>query len=124
MLWLEAGEGHGIVELSWILQWNPERIRTQLETLDTVLDAGRAATAGHLRTAAAEVSQEELLSRLDNARRVASTRERRRTFLVFLAFAIFVGVMLFVLNDLLNWQDAKVVMPNPASPAPIQSSSS
>ncbi|MFI4855222.1 MAG: hypothetical protein ACIAQF_09650 [Phycisphaerales bacterium JB065] len=124
LLWLEAGEGQGIVEISWVLQWEPARVRSELEALDTVLAAGRAETARRLRTVAAELPQDELFDRLDAARRLATSRERRRTFMVFLAFAIFVGVMLFVLNDLLNWQDARVIMPDPASPAPTQSSSS
>lgn len=123
LLWLDSGEGQGVVELAVILQTQPEEIRSRLQALDTALQPqSRVAAAEKLRDAAAEVPKDDLLERLDEARRVASKRDRRRAAVAFVCFALFVGAMVFVLFDLLNWKDANETLPAQPLMGPSQSS--
>lgn len=112
ILWLSGVLGLGVVEMSHALQLEPSEIRKRMDRLESDIDGGVGSLAGAVEAALSAASRDELVERLAAAREIAGRRNRRRAILILVGFAVFVGLMLYVMVDLLNWQDASQTLPD------------
>jgi hypothetical protein len=112
ILWLAGVLGLGVVEMSHALQLEPSEIRKRMDRLESDIDGGVGSLASTLEASISTAPREELSERLTAARRVSGRRNRRRAILILVGFAVFVGLMLYVMVDLLNWQDASQTLPD------------
>ncbi|MFU8828092.1 MAG: hypothetical protein ACNA8P_01515 [Phycisphaerales bacterium] len=106
LIWLHLVQGQTPLEVSWSLGLSPEQVRLEVDLLSTGSSERDHWSVDHIRGAVEDADPAPALERIREARSVAARRQRRTTTLLVGGLLLFMIVMLFVLFDLLSWQDA------------------